>query len=163
VRDWLRRVLGPDPDLLAERDGLVREVAELRQKVADTEAAWQQSKRDLRASYREQTRRAYEPVQVGDCTKIRYLHREDAEQHAIQVARKTWNEPLNAYQCRICPSYPGWNSAPWHVGGCRREDSGAMWVELGVLHHSCGCLFGLRGEEFVWVCDEHTDGERAGA
>src|SRR4051794_22983979 len=102
---WLRRLLGPDPALIAERDDLAAQVDALayeRDELTEQLSRAEQSNRDLRAARRRLIAEAFEPVQVGGCTKLRYLRPADAEQHAIQIAQRAWGECFNAYPCRVC-------------------------------------------------------------
>lgn len=133
--------------LATERDDL-RSVAEmLTEKIARIE----QANTDLRNN----VRAAYEPVQVGECRKVRHTSREAADQHAIEVATRSPGDVLNSYPCRVCPPYPVTGLRPWHVGHCGSGAVGALWVELRVLHYWCGCKFSISTGEQVWVCNDH--------
>lgn len=135
-------------ELATERDDL-RMVAEmLTAKVAKTEQANVDLRRNVRA--------AYEPVQVGDCRKIRHTSREAAEQHAIDVAAASPGDVFNTYTCRVCPPYPATREKPWHVGHCPPGAAGSLTVERGVLHYWCGCKFSIVTRDQVWACPSHT-------
>lgn len=147
------------PALHAEVESLSRQVDALaseRDDLAEQLARTTQSRDDLRAAMRA----AYEPAQSEQCRKIRYLHREDAERHAIDVADRTRDHgSWNAYQCRWCPPHPGYRTQFWHVGHCRDRDAGAIRVVDGAATYSCGCVFSVRLDEMVWRCDQHEERE----
>lgn len=142
--------LAAQVDALAlERDDL-RMVAEmLTAKVARAEQANMDLRRNVRA--------AYEPVQVGDCRKIRHTSRDAAEQHAIEVATRSPGDVLSTYACRLCPPYPVTEEKPWHVGHCPPGSAGSLTVERGVLHYWCGCKFSINSGDQVWACPTHND------
>ncbi len=143
------RELAEQVDALAtERDDL-RLVAEM---LTDRIASVEQANADLRRN----VLAAYEPVQVGDCRKIRHTSPEGAEQHAIGVATRNPGEVFNTYTCRVCPPYPATQEKPWHVGHCPPGATGSLFVERGVLHHWCGCKFSITTGDQVWACPGHT-------
>lgn len=134
--------------LATERDDLRRDIEALTAKVARTEQANMDLRRNVRA--------AYEPVQVGDCRKVRHTSREAAEQHAIGVATSHPGDVFNTYTCRVCPAYVATQEKPWHVGHCPPGSTGSLFVERGVLHYSCGCKFSITTGDQVWACPGHN-------
>lgn len=108
--------------------------------------------RDLRAVNRD----AYERTRPGtECRKVRYLHEQDAEQHAIWAAMRHPGETYRAYRCGSCRAFPATLTHPYHVGHGKSKRRGSMTVVDGVLHHGCGCMYGLASGEFVWRCTDH--------
>lgn len=147
------------PTLRAEVASLSRQVDDLaieRDDLTEQLARTTQSRDDLRAAMKA----AYEPAQSERCRKIRYLHRHDAERHAIDVADRTGDEGAwNAYQCHFCPPHPGYRTQVWHAGHCRAGDAGAIRVQSGLATYRCGCVFSARTDEMLWRCGDHAERE----
>lgn len=146
-------------DMTAQRDLLQHRVDTLLQALedgrAERERALAQQRQDMKAARRSAVEAAYEPVQVGDCTKVRYTRHEDAEQHAIRVAIADPGAALMAYQCRVCPAYRITGERPWHAGGTQRRRHGAMWADETTLYHQCGCQFRINQDGPDYFCEPH--------
>lgn len=163
--EWLRRQLGPDAATRAALDEARAEAAELaghvdalayeRDDLSDRLERAKQANADLRKNFRA----AYEPQQVGECRKIRYLHREDAHEHAEDLARVQPGEVFHTYWCRLCPRYPR-GGRPWHVAHCNDEcaDSVVLLLpERRVLQRGCGCASDVHTHAVVWTCTSHAE------
>jgi hypothetical protein len=163
IREIARFLVAPDPRIHAlslERDAADKRRAQLERRAGAAERrakaaedalaagsapapalrAAAQEIRGLKAALRglrADVKQAYEPVEVGSCRKVRYLHAEDARRHAAHVASRFPGDVFNIYRCRVCPRYVSpWNVPPWHVGHTVSDDTpGATWVdEDGLLH-----------------------------
>jgi hypothetical protein len=158
MRNKLRRALGHDPALVLERDDLAAKVRELlaeNERLTELVRRGEQQAADLRKARRDVMIEAYEPVEVGTCRKVRYLHSSDAEEHAIGVAYKNWGDWFSVYQCKICPAYPGEGIRPWHVGHAWTQKHGLLFVDQWVIHYQCGCRYAYNTRELVWGCASH--------
>lgn len=120
---FVRRCLGPDPELESQIDSLAHDRDQLQRQISHLKMGLAQQRQE----YRAQIRSAYEPAIDKRCQKVRYLHKEDADQHAIQLAVKDEGEAFRSYSCRFCPEYRGFYVRPWHVAtALSRDQEGAM-------------------------------------
>lgn len=130
--------------------------AELEMDARATRDRLSQQRQDMRAAQRAAIEAAYEPVEVGDCTKIRYTRREDAEQHAMEIAIRYPGSVMNAYQCRTCPPYILTGQRPWHAGHARsNRRTGAMWADETTVYHAYGCQFRINDDGPTYYCEAH--------
>lgn len=165
--EWVRRWLGPDAVIRAELSDLTFQVDQLafdRDDLTERVARAEQARTDLRRVNRElrdAVRAAYETVEVGTCTKVRYLRREDAHQHARLLAEKQLGEPFHTYRCPRCPSYFVSATRPWHVAHCNDNCRDRVWVEGVMFHHGCGCVRHSRTAAVLFRCDLHAEGVSA--
>lgn len=154
INEWLRYKLGPNQemlDLLAQKEREVLELTDLLRR-AD------QRTDDLRkhnAQLRRDVIEAHEPVQMGNCTKLRWQSEDYAWDHSVRLAQKFPMEPFQPYICQQCPPYPGLGTRPWHAGHSRLNADGWVMSDKGVLHYSCGCKFGTSSQIYVWRCADH--------
>jgi hypothetical protein len=169
--DWLDRLLGPNPrmaelaaerDMLAEeRDTLAAEVTALAEQVDKLAEKLANSRRDLRAEvrkYRDLAQAAHEPIEVGKCRKIGYLHREDAAEHAAKVAIAYPGEIYETYRCSSCQKYPVTGHRPWHVGhAATGKNRFSMWADGTTLYYKCGCQFGIKDHGADRTCLDHAE------
>jgi hypothetical protein len=140
-RAWLRRVAGPDPELVRRAEAkqmLSRQLETLRATYRDTcaahaaELALARAERDAaRRSEAAAQRIAHalvEPPPAEGCGKVRLRSRAEAEGFARKVERDTGapDGALRAYRCEVCPRQPAVSDrAPgrfWHVGNIDRAE-----------------------------------------
>jgi hypothetical protein len=161
MREWVQRLIGPDPAMTAvlrevaqERDELAEDVDSLAVERDDLTIALQVAT-ETQEDLRRELLAAYEPIEVGTCRKIRHITRDTAEHHAMRVARKEPGAQFNAYECRVCPPYLVFGNRPYHAGHCRLGDAGSFHVLSGVAHYTCGCQCSARTGELLWQCATH--------
>lgn len=144
-------------DLRAERDDLAAQVDALafeRDDLLEQLDRATTAQQDLRRV----NQSAFERTKQGTpCTKVRYMYEEDAFAHAVWAAALDPGVSYGVYRCGSCRAFPANGVHPYHVGHTRPGKKGAVTVIDGVVHHACGCKYGLRLRTFVWRCPDHRE------